>query len=112
MCKPIIYEVAVATRNKKDPYTHYWAYGSYSEFGNPVSAMYLKIMYDTEKSGMMTEYVRCRSRRVNVFQCLGTDFKGFSARVNCRKNYRWSVNEPPKSYHGVQIIPDSTLVCL
>ena len=90
MCIPIIYEVAIAPENKKDPYTQYWSYGDYDEFGKPASAMYLKIMYDTEKSEMMTEYVRCRSRRVNVFQCVGTEFKGYSVRVNCRKNYRWN----------------------
>ena len=39
MCKPIVYKVAVATENKKDPYTHYWSYGSYAEFGEPLSAM-------------------------------------------------------------------------
>ena len=112
MCKPIVYEVAAATENKKDPYTHYWVYGSYAEFGKPASAMYLKIMYDTEKLEMMTEYVRCKSRRVNIFQFVGTNFKGFSVRVNCRKNYRWNVNAPSKSCHKVQITPQSTLVRL
>ena len=112
MCKPIVYEVAVATENKKDPYTHYWSYGSYAEFGKPPSAMYLKIMYDTEKSEMMTEYVKCKSRRVNIFQFVGSRFKGFSVRVNCRKNYRWDVNTLSKSCHKLQIIPQSTLVRL
>ena len=112
MYKPIIYEVAVATENKKDPYTHYWSYGSYAEFGKPISAMYLKIMYDTEKSDMMTEFVRCKSRRINIFQYVGSNIKGFSARVNCRKNYKWDVYAPSKSYNEVQIIPQSTLVHL
>ena len=110
MCKPIIYKVAVATENKKDPYTHYWSYGSYAEFGKPLSAMYLRIMYDTEKSEMMTEFVRCKSRRINIFQCVSNGFKEFSVRVNCRKNYRWDVGTPSKSYNEVQIILQSTPV--
>ena len=112
MCKPIVYEVAVATENKKDPYTHYWSYGSYAEFGKPLSAMYLRIMYDTEKSDMMTEFVRCKSRRINIFQYVGSSLKEFSVRVNCRENYRWDVNTLSKSCHKLQIIPQSTLVRL